>query len=55
MAGKEARNTRRVITALAASPDCVGDGECLTLAAGTIDAAVAHIDAAKPAPPAEIE
>lgn len=44
-----------ILQALAASPDCVGDGECLGVAAGAIGAAVAHIDAATPALGAEIE
>lgn len=48
------RGASQILQALAASPDCVGDGECLTLAASAIDAAVARIDAAKPALGAEI-
>lgn len=49
------RGASQILQALAASPDCVGDGECLGVAADAIDAAVAHIDAAKPALGAEIE
>ena len=45
----------QILQALAASPDCVGDGECLGVAASAIDAAVARIDAAKPALGAETE
>ena len=49
------RGASQILQALAASPDCVGDGECLGVAAGAIDAAVARIDAAKHALGAETE
>lgn len=49
------RGASQILQALAASPDCVGDGECLGVAAGAIDAAVARIDAATPALDAETE
>lgn len=48
------RGASQILQALAASPDCIGGGECLTLAADAIDAAIARIDAAKPALGAEI-
>lgn len=43
------RGASQILQALAASPDCVGGGECLALAADAIDAASARIDAAKDA------
>lgn len=52
--GDAAGRASQILQAPAASPDCIGDGERLTLAAGAIDAAVARIDAAKPALGAEI-
>lgn len=43
------RGASQILQALAESPDCVGGGECLALAADAIDAASARIDAAKDA------
>lgn len=43
------RGASQILQAMAASPDYVGGGECLALAADAIDAASARIDAAKDA------
>lgn len=43
------RGASQTLQALAASPDCVGGGECLALAADAIDTASARIDAEKDA------